>query len=292
MKKILSCALVLVMAFALFAVQASAATGTVVLSATFDKSAYKVGDTGTLKVTITVDNDTDYVAGGDLYFNAVGFTPADALSGLTQKDGDMAVGDVQIVDNGSGVYQINYISAKNGALGNVTMDIPITIADDATEVSIAFNFDDSYLMDAESDFILDSGSSTGAKATIASSKPVVVTKGEATIKNGITQYQNGEYTDVQIGAYVVLPLTIAEDANITGEMLWSLTTANGKLYSVNPFNTGLSALTGDVKIAATFVTGTHDGKGAVVSNNEITDVNAILKATDGTIYCTDAADEH
>lgn len=294
MKKIYALVLAVAMIAVFVAVPAFAAD-TLVFK--LDSNEINVGDDGSA-VTLNFSIDTTAGAGstafGSIQFyldvpKGVSFVSATQAADNTYKWTSQTTGTMVGYTDDSGVGA-DFIA--NPEYSKFVLTFKVEDTSKAAEYDIKIKTDPAA---TALDYLDYNDAATGyvnGKITVKSASKPVVTKGVATIKNGITQYQNGEYTDVQIGAYAILPLTIAEDANITGEMLWSLTTANGKLYSVNPFNTGLSALTGDVKIAATFVTGTHDGKGAVVSNNEITDVNAILKATDGTIYCTDAADEH
>ena len=291
MKKILSCTLVLIMALALFAMQVSAATGTVVLSAAFDKAQYSVGESGTLNVTIDVDNATEYVAAADIYFVAKGFTAEAALSNLTQDGGDLVSGDIAVIDNGDGNYQISFVASKNGALGKAVLSIPIQIAADATEVSATFAYDDSYVSDpdGEEDFTLDSSASTGAKATIASSKPSNVIEKTGSLAdtgfiNNLTTLP--DRTTRYIGAAVGFKFVTPADITLDDNMIWALTTADGKAYSPK-FNAGLSALgkNAPVTVAATLTTGV-DGV-----NTEITAVNGIFKdAASDTYYYTDATD--
>lgn len=294
MKKILSCTLVLIMALALFAMQVSAATGTVVLSAAFDKAQYSAGESGTLNVTIDVDNATEYVAAADIYFVAKGFTAEAALSNLTQDGGDLVSGDIAVIDNENGNYQISFVASKNGALGKAVLSIPIQIAADATEVSATFAYDDSYVSDpdGEEDFTLDSSASTGAKATIASSKPSnVIEKTGSLADTGFINNlrvidEKGTETKGFIGAAIGFKFVTPADITLDDNMIWALTTADGKAYSPK-FNAGLSALgkNADVTVAATLTTGV-DGV-----NTEITAVNGIFKdAASDTYYYTDATD--
>lgn len=105
------------------------------------------------------------------------------------------------------------------------------------------------------------------------------------IVNNATALKDKE-TDVEIGGAAGFAFTIPEGVTLDNNMIWSLTTAGGKLYS-EKINAGLSVLTGDVQVAATFITGTH--KGADAANTEITAVNGIFKAGED-FYFTDAAD--
>lgn len=114
-----------------------------------------------------------------------------------------------------------------------------------------------------------------------------ITKTEDAIVNNATALKDKE-TDVEIGGAAGFAFTIPAGVKLDDNMIWSLTTADGKLYS-EKINAGLSTLGegSPVKVAATFVTGTH--KGADAANKEITAVNGIFKAGED-FYFTDAAD--
>lgn len=114
-----------------------------------------------------------------------------------------------------------------------------------------------------------------------------ITKTEDAIVNNATALKDKE-TDVEIGGAAGFAFTIPAGVTLDDNMIWSLTTADGKLYS-EKINAGLSTLGegSPVKVAATFVTGTH--KGADAANKEITAVNGIFKAGED-FYFTDAAD--
>lgn len=116
-------------------------------------------------------------------------------------------------------------------------------------------------------------------------KTITKTEGKDAIVNNATALKDKE-TDVEIGGAAGFAFTIPKGVTLDDNMIWSLTTADGKLYS-EKINAGLSVLTGDVQVAATFVTGTH--KGADAANKEITAVNGIFKAGED-FYFTDAAD--
>lgn len=116
-------------------------------------------------------------------------------------------------------------------------------------------------------------------------KTITKTEGKDAIVNNATALKDKK-TDVEIGGAAGFAFTIPKGVTLDNNMIWSLTTADGKLYS-EKINAGLSVLTGDVQVAATFVTGTH--KGADAANKEITAVNGIFKAGED-FYFTDAAD--
>lgn len=131
---------------------------------------------------------------------------------------------------------------------------------------------------AELSFDIELGSSEPSVKTITKT-------GTDAIVNNATALKDKK-TDVEIGGAAGFAFTIPEGVTLDNNMIWSLTTADGKLYS-EKINAGLSVLTGDVQVAATFVTGTH--KGADAANTEITAVNGIFKAGED-FYFTDAAD--
>ncbi len=138
-----------------------------------------------------------------------------------------------------------------------------------------------YTPTAELSFDIELGSSEPSVKTITK------TEGTDAIVNNATALKDKE-TDVEIGGAAGFAFTIPAGVTLDDNMIWSLTTADGKLYS-EKINAGLSALGegSPVKVAATFVTGTH--KGADAANKEITAVNGIFKAGED-FYFTDAAD--
>lgn len=131
---------------------------------------------------------------------------------------------------------------------------------------------------AELSFDIELGSSEPSVKTITKT-------GTDAIVNNATALKDKK-TDVEIGGAAGFAFTIPEGVTLDNNMIWSLTTADGKLYS-EKINAGLSVLTGDVQVAATFITGTH--KGADAANTEITAVNGIFKAGED-FYFTDAED--
>lgn len=126
---------------------------------------------------------------------------------------------------------------------------------------------------------------TVAYTPAPSVKTITKTEGKDAIVNNATELKDKK-TDVEIGGAAGFAFTIPKGVTLDNNMIWSLTTAGGKLYS-EKINAGLSVLTGDVQVAATFVTGTH--KGADAANTEITAVNGIFKAGED-FYFTDATD--
>lgn len=121
----------------------------------------------------------------------------------------------------------------------------------------------------------------------APSKVKTITKtGTDVIVNGAKTKADGTTTDEQIGGAAGFAFTIPEGVTLDDNMIWSLTTSAGKKFS-QKVNAGLSVLSGPVKVAATFVTGSHRTGEDV--NTEITAVNAIFKAGED-FYFTDEAD--
>lgn len=110
--------------------------------------------------------------------------------------------------------------------------------------------------------------------------------GTDVIVNGAKTKADGTTTDEQIGGAAGFAFTIPEGVTLDDNMIWSLTTSAGKKFS-QKVNAGLSVLSGPVKVAATFVTGSHRTGEDV--NTEITAVNAIFKAGED-FYFTDEAD--
>ena len=107
------------------------------------------------------------------------------------------------------------------------------------------------------------------------------------INNLTVMDDKGTTTKGFIGAAVGFQFVTPADITLDDNMIWALTTANGKLYSPK-FNAGLSALgkNATVTVAATLTTGVNE------TNTEITAVNGIFKdAASDTFYYTDAADK-
>lgn len=115
-----------------------------------------------------------------------------------------------------------------------------------------------------------------------------ITKTGDVIVNGAKTKADNTTTDEQIGGAAGFEFTVPAGLTLDDNMIWSLTTDAGKLYS-GKVNAGLSAIGGGatVKVAATFVTGSHRTGEDV--NTAITAVNAIFKAGED-FYFTDAAD--
>lgn len=107
--------------------------------------------------------------------------------------------------------------------------------------------------------------------------------------NDAREKSEGITTAEQIGGAAGFAFTIPTGVTLDDNMIWSLTTSEGKKFS-KKVNAGLSALSGDIKVAATFVTGSHlAGEGRTPFNFEITAADGIFKAGED-FYFTDAAD--
>lgn len=119
-------------------------------------------------------------------------------------------------------------------------------------------------------------------------KTITKTGADVLINNAKDKSET-ETTAEQIGGAAGFAFTIPAGVTLDDNMIWSLTTSEGKKFS-QKVNAGLSALSGDVKVAATFVTGSHlAGEGRTPFNFEITAADGIFKAGED-FYFTDAAD--
>lgn len=128
-----------------------------------------------------------------------------------------------------------------------------------------------------------------AAYTPAPAVKTITKTGSDVIINNAKDKSETETTAEQIGGAAGFAFTIPEGVTLDDNMIWSLTTSEGKKFS-QKVNAGLSALTGPVKVAATFVTGSHlAGEGRTPFNFEITAANGIFKAGED-FYFTDAAD--
>mgnify|MGYP004463181043 FL=1 len=119
-------------------------------------------------------------------------------------------------------------------------------------------------------------------------KTITKTGADVLINNAKDKSET-ETTAEQIGGAAGFAFTIPAGVTLDDNMIWSLTTSEGKKFS-QKVNAGLSALSGDVKVAATFVTGSHlAGEGRTPFNFEIKAADGIFKAGED-FYFTDAAD--
>ena len=128
-----------------------------------------------------------------------------------------------------------------------------------------------------------------AAYTPAPAVKTITKTGTDVLINNAKDKSETETTAEQIGGAAGFAFTIPAGVTLDDNMIWSLTTSEGKKFS-QKVNAGLSALSGDVKVAATFVTGSHlAGEGRTPFNFEITAANGIFKAGED-FYFTDAAD--
>lgn len=186
-------------------------------------------------------------------------------------------------------------SATYEIANGTTVTIPVTFTvNDTVEAvySIGFSSDNTMLLDAEGNPINDLETYPTATITVGSSAPAVKTitkKGTDVLINDAREKSEGITTAEQIGGAAGFAFTIPEGVKLDDNMIWSLTTSEGKKFS-QKVNAGLSALSGDVKVAATFVTGSHlAGEGRTPFNFEIKAADGIFKAGEE-FYFTDAAD--
>ena len=180
--------------------------------------------------------------------------------------------------------------AKSGLTLDANTDYAVaTIAVDTTKINsdVTFNFlNETGKITKIAGITLDGFDWAPLTINAPSSVKTLEAKDVVTV-NGAKTKADGTTTDEQIGGAAALTVTIPDGVTFENNMIWSLTTADGKLFS-KKLDTGLTALSGTVKLAATFVTGSHRTGEDV--NTAITGVNAIFKAVDGDFYYTDAAD--
>lgn len=196
------------------------------------------------------------------------------------------------IETGLFTYMKDDASGVDIPAGAIEVPVTFTVDDTAAKEYTVTLTTDSMLVTASGDALNDCETYPTAKIAVKkASEPTVktITKTEGTdaIVNNATALKDKE-TDVEIGGAAGFAFTIPAGVTLDDNMIWSLTTADGKLYS-EKINAGLSTLGegSPVKVAATFVTGTH--KGADAANKEITAVNGIFKAGED-FYFTDAAD--
>lgn len=295
MKKFFSLLLVLAMGFSMFAITANAAEEMATVAVEFAKTEFSVGDNGATTLTFKFVPDTAYALGTvELYVKVKGLT-IDSIASVKPTDGDdsLVVAKWAANKKSDDVFLIsasdfdgNGFKSAYEVVANVTVDTA-TAGDVTVEMS---NYSDNYLADLDGNTYIDlTDCMTGATATVKAAGPSVKTleaKDVVTV-NGAKTKADGTTTDEQIGGAAALTVTIPDGVTFENNMIWSLTTADGKLFS-KKLDTGLTALSGTVKLAATFVTGSHRTGADVYT--KITGVNAIFKAVDGDFYYTDAAD--
>lgn len=289
MRKIISIILAVMLMFSIGVIGASAHTQS--LAVAIENVEVSVGDvTAEVKLNISADSYPAYIAGIELFVNVP--------DGLTLK----AVGDLPgtnvVFDNSASALdwgEVRIMDPDGGygdipPLINAAADITLTFA--ITDPSVAAKYDITLgdatnIYDEEfeyADLDIKAGSVT-VKAAGPSVKTIAKVGDDAIVNNAI-DLGEGKETDEQIGAGVGITVTLPTDVTFDDNMIWSLTTAEGKKFS-NKINAGLSALSGNVKLAATFVTGSH--LPGAEFNKAITGVNAIFKAGED-FYFTDAAD--
>lgn len=199
------------------------------------------------------------------------------------------------LDGSANLDNFSIAIASDGSDIAISEDFVLTLTFSATGLEegktykLTFVDGDLDAYDATYEWGADACTFVPGAITVKAAGPSVktITKTEDAIVNNATVLKDKE-TDVEIGGAAGFAFTIPAGVTLDDNMIWSLTTADGKLYS-EKINAGLSTLGegSPVKVAATFVTGTH--KGADAANTEITAVNGIFKAGED-FYFTDAAD--
>lgn len=178
--------------------------------------------------------------------------------------------------------------------GVIEVPVTFTVDDTAAKEYAVTLTTDSMLVTADGDALNDCATYPTAKIVVkeGSSEPSnIITKTGSLADTGFINNlrvidEKGTETKGFIGAAVGFKFVTPADITLDDNMIWALTTADGKAYSPK-FNAGLSALgkNADVTVAATLTTGV-DGV-----NTEITAVNGIFKdAASDTYYYTDATD--
>lgn len=158
----------------------------------------------------------------------------------------------------------------------------VTIATDGTQFAADGGI--LYTPTAELSFDIELGGSEPQPSV-----KTITKTGTDVLINDAREKSEGITTAEQIGGAAGFAFTIPTGVTLDDNMIWSLTTSEGKKFS-QKVNAGLSALSGDVKVAATFVTGSHlAGEGRTPFNFEITAADGIFKAGED-FYFTDAAD--
>lgn len=287
MKKFFSLILMIAVVFSLCAFSVSAEGGTASISIRFLDGETPVselvpGTAYTMEMTIT---GSEAMTDGTLFFTLD-----------NAKDFDLTAITNATIDNCGVVFEseYNYISIYgNGENTEYVLKFSFTPIEAGT-ASIAIQQDaadgESFMGNGDGDAVVVT-SVIGNSITVKAAAPAVktITKtGTDVLINNAKEKSEGVTTDVEIGGAAGFAFTIPAGVTLDDNMIWSLTTADGKLYS-EKINAGLSTLGegSPVKVAATFVTGTH--KGADAANKEITAVNGIFKAGED-FYFTDAAD--
>ena len=249
-------------------------------------------DTATAEVKLNISADAYplYISGLELHLNIPEGLKLTAVSDIPgtpnaydNASSNMETGDVNVVDPDGGAGDV---IGKLDAAADVTLTFAITDPSVAKKYEIVLD-ESTGIFDDEFEYATVALSNGSITVKAAGPSVKTITKTEDAIVNNATALKDKE-TDVEIGGAAGFAFTIPAGVTLDNNMIWSLTTADGKLYS-EKINAGLSTLGegSPVKVAATFVTGTH--KGADAANKEITAVNGIFKAGED-FYFTDAAD--
>lgn len=250
--------------------------------------------TAEVKLNISADAYPFHISGLELHLNipdGLKLTAVSAIPGTPNTydnaSSNLETGDVNVVD-------------PDGGAGDVIGQL-----DAATDVTLTFSITDPSV-EKKYEIVLDE--STGIfddefeYATVSLANGSITVKGSDEPSNVIEKTgsladtgfinnlrvidEKGTETKGFIGAAIGFKFVTPADITLDDNMIWALTTADGKAYSPK-FNAGLSALgkNADVTVAATLTTGV-DGV-----NTEISAVNGIFKdAASDTYYYTDATD--
>lgn len=161
----------------------------------------------------------------------------------------------------------------------------VTVKTDGTQISAQVDgADQKFTPKAELSFDIELGGSEPQPSV-----KTITKTGTDVLINDAREKSEGITTAEQIGGAAGFAFTIPTGVTLDDNMIWSLTTSEGKKFS-QKVNAGLSALSGDVKVAATFVTGSHlAGEGRTPFNFEIKAADGIFKVGED-FYFTDAAD--
>lgn len=294
MKKIYALVLAVAMIAVFVAVPAFAAD-TLVFK--LDSNEINVGDDGSA-VTLNFSIDTTAGAGstafGSIQFyldvpKGVSFVSATQAADNTYKWTSQTTGTMVGYTDDSGVGA-DFIA--NPEYSKFVLTFKVEDTSKAAEYDIKIKTDPAA---TALDYLDYNDAATGyvnGKITVKDSAPAVktITKtGADVLINNAKDKSETETTAEQIGGAAGFAFTIPAGVTLDDNMIWSLTTSEGKKFS-QKVNAGLSALSGDVKVAATFVTGSHlAGEGRTPFNFEITAANGIFKAGED-FYFTDAAD--
>lgn len=202
------------------------------------------------------------------------------------------------LDGSANLDNFSIAIASDGSDIAISEDFVLTLTFSATGLEegktykLTFVDGDLDAYDATYEWGADACTFVPGAITVKAAGPAVktITKtGTDVLINNAKEKSEGVTTAEQIGGAAGFAFTIPAGVKLDDNMIWSLTTSEGKKFS-QKVNAGLSALSGDVKVAATFVTGSHlAGEGRTPFNFEITAADGIFKAGED-FYFTDAAD--